>query len=132
VKKIKVENRKPYQLPSLASLQLPGFHVPTSPDNSEPTGGRTHAAFCPARVKGKGTELRAQEKSTGQSKMPSYKPAHHSYRKGIWDYCRRGMGCKAREAVFLAHRTTFLYCSTGWCTPSSFFLPTTMYGESLH
>lgn len=55
-----MEKRNPCQLPSLESLQPPGSHGGTDPDSLEPTGGRTCAAFSPARVEGKGRELRAQ------------------------------------------------------------------------
>lgn len=71
------------------------------------TAGRTHAAFCPTRVKGKGRELKGT--CTWQVKEATCKPAHHNNSKGIGAYCRKGMTCKAkrsRASLLHADRTS--------------------------
>lgn len=84
-----------------------------------------------AREESWGTE----EKCTWQMKEATHKPAHHNHRKGIGNYCGRGMGRKAkgnRASLEHAHRTTFLDHSNSWSPPSSFILTSTTYAEFLH
>lgn len=114
--------------PWKAHSQLALMYQPIQTTRS-PAAGRTHVAFCPARAKGKGRELRAQ--GTWQMEKESESLLIIIKGKKLRSTAG-GKVCKpkgSRVSLVHAHRTC-LCCSSGWSPPPSFLLPSTTYAES--